>query len=195
MSSDRHTALRSLHDLGLAAWFGGNLMGAVGVNKAASEARDPGERTRLSSIGWGAWSPVQAVAIGAHVIGSVGMLRADRGRVVAQGGARSNTVVKTVLTAAAIGTSAASGALGAKVGQKSPAPAASATEPSMQTPSDAAAAQKALKPLQWATPALTGTLIVLAAAQGEQQRTASVLRGVVGQGLLAVKDAVTRKAA
>ena len=192
--TDQHTVLRSMHDLGLAAWFGGNLMGAVGLNGAATAAHDPSERTRLSSIGWAAWAPVQAVAIGAHLIGSVGMLRADSGRVAAQPGAATNTVLKTALTAAALGATAASGVLGAKVAQNSPAPAETATDPSAQTPPDAAAAQKGLKPLQWVNPALTGALIVLAAHQGEQQRTSSVLRGVVGQGLLGVKAALLRAA-
>src|SRR5215213_5805346 len=77
MSHDQHTVLRSMHDLGLATWFGGNLMGAVGLNRAASAAKDPGERTRLDSIGWSAWWPVQGAAIAAHLVGSVGMLRAD----------------------------------------------------------------------------------------------------------------------
>ena len=97
MANDQHTVFRSLHDLGLAAWFGGNLMGAIGVNKAAAEARDPFERTRLSAVGWGAWSPFQAAAIGAHLVGSVGMLVVDRGRTSTQKGARRNTVVKTAL--------------------------------------------------------------------------------------------------
>ena len=35
----RNTVSRSLHDLGAAAWFGGSLMGAVGVNGAALVAR------------------------------------------------------------------------------------------------------------------------------------------------------------
>ncbi|CAM5474167.1 hypothetical protein SSPIM334S_01561 [Streptomyces spiroverticillatus] len=35
--TERNTFLRSAHDLGLAAWFGGSLMGAVGVNGAARE--------------------------------------------------------------------------------------------------------------------------------------------------------------
>jgi hypothetical protein len=192
MANEQHTLLRSLHDIGLAAWFGGNLMGAVGVNKAASEAHDPAERTRLSSVGWGAWRPLQAAAVSAHLVGSIGMLRADRGRVATQGGARAGTALKTVLTAAALGATAASGVLGAKVEQRSPVPAATATEPSAATPEDAAAAQRGLKPLQWATPALTGALIVLAAHQGEQQRTASPLRGALGEGLLAVKGAMWR---
>ncbi|MEU6943126.1 hypothetical protein ABZ943_42090, partial [Streptomyces rubiginosohelvolus] len=35
--TERTTFLRSAHDLGLAAWFGGALMGAVGLNGAAEE--------------------------------------------------------------------------------------------------------------------------------------------------------------
>jgi hypothetical protein len=192
MSHDQHTALRSMHDLGLATWFGGNLMGAVGLNKATSAAHDPSERTRLNSIGWAAWWPVQGAAIAAHLVGSVGMLRADRGRVATDSGAASNTVLKTAVTLAAIGTSVASGVLGAQVAQAAPVPAESATEPSAATPTDTAAAQRGLKPLQWVNPALTGVLIVLAAQQSEQQRTSSVLRGVLGAGLASVKAAVLR---
>ena len=39
--STRNTLVRSLHDLGAAAWFGGSLMGALGVNGAAAQVRDP----------------------------------------------------------------------------------------------------------------------------------------------------------
>ena len=35
--AQRNTVIRGLHDLGLAAWFGGSLMGAVGLNKAAEQ--------------------------------------------------------------------------------------------------------------------------------------------------------------
>jgi hypothetical protein len=192
MSHDRHTALRSMHDLGLATWFGGNLMGAVGLNRATSAAKDPSERTRLDSIGWSAWWPVQGAAIAAHLVGSVGMLRADRGRVATDAGAASNTALKTVVTVAAIATSAASGVLGAKVAQAAPVPAESATEPSPETPADTGVAQKALKPLQWVNPALTGVLIVLAAQQSEQQRTSSLVRGALGHGLTSLKAAVLR---
>lgn len=152
MSNPRDTAFRSLHDLGLAGWFGGSLMGAIGVNKAAAAATDPTERTRLSSIGWGAWAPAQAAFIAAHLAGSVGMLHADRGRIAAQPGARTGTIIKSVLTGAALGTTLASGVLGAKIGKDSPTPSATATEPSEATPPEAASAQQTLQPLQWATP-------------------------------------------
>jgi hypothetical protein len=193
MSNHRHTVYRSMHDLGLATWFGGNLMGAIGLNKAASAARDATEHTRLSSIGWAAWWPVQGAAMAAHLIGSVGMVRADRGRLAADPRATANTAVKTLLTVAAIGTSVASGALGARVGAKAPVPAEASTEPGPTTPPDVAAAQRGLKPLQWVNPALTGTLIVLAAQQAEQQRTSSLVKGAWGARLTSVKAAVPRR--
>ena len=192
MSRDQHTVLRSMHDLGLATWFGGNLMGAVGLNRAASAAHDATERTRLDSIGWAAWWPVQGAAIAAHLIGSVGMLRADRGRLATEPGAAANTVVKTVLTAAALGTSVASGVLGAKVAAKAPVPAQTSTEPGPTTPQDVATAQRGLQPLQWVNPALTGALIVLAAQQSEQQRTSSLVKGAFGAGLTSLKAALLR---
>ena len=53
-----NTVARSLHDLGLAAWFGGSLMGAVGLNGAAG-AVDPAEqRLRVANAGWARWTPV-----------------------------------------------------------------------------------------------------------------------------------------
>lgn len=33
--------VRAAHDLGAAAWFGGSLMGAIGLNGAAAAATDP----------------------------------------------------------------------------------------------------------------------------------------------------------
>jgi hypothetical protein len=36
MTANDNTVARTLHDLGLAAWFGGSLMGATGLNGAAS---------------------------------------------------------------------------------------------------------------------------------------------------------------
>ena len=37
--SERNTVLRSMHDTGLAGWSGGSLMGAAGLNGAASAAQ------------------------------------------------------------------------------------------------------------------------------------------------------------
>ncbi len=172
--SDRHTFIRSLHDVGMAAWFGGSLMGAVGLNGATAEAKDPTERLRLSSLGWAKWTPVQIAAIGAHAIGGVGLMITARKRVANQPGAGANTVVKLIITVAAAGASAYAGVLGAKIKKHDQEGAAGTTEPSATASPELASAQKQLKALQWALPVLTGTAVVLGAVQGEQQRVVVV---------------------
>lgn len=174
--SEKNTLVRSLHDIGLAAWFGGSLMGAVGLNGAAAQASDPAERLQLSSAGWARWAPVNAAAIAAHVVGGLGLIAANRGRVVAQPGARSNTVVKSVLTVAAVGLTVYSGKLGSEVNEHADEGGEGATEPHDATSPELATAQQRLQIAQWALPAVTGVLVVLGAQQGEQQRPQSLLR-------------------
>lgn len=79
--SGRHTVIRSLHDLGLAAWFGGSLMGAVGLNGAArQEGATDASKARIVSAGWTTWMPVSAAAIGAHLYGGGGLLAVNAHR-------------------------------------------------------------------------------------------------------------------
>lgn len=170
--SENSTMTRSMHDLGLAAWFGGSLMGAVGLNGATGQAHDPQERTRLSSLGWARWAPVQVAAVGVHAIGGLGLIVDNKNRVAADAGTTANTKVKLWLTVAAAGVTLYSGVLGGKVKAMQEEGAAGATEPSPVADPKLASAQKQLKALQWAIPALTGVLIVLGAQQGEQQRDA-----------------------
>lgn len=174
--SEKNTLVRSLHDIGLAAWFGGSLMGAVGLNGAAAQAHDPRERTALSAKGWERWAPVNAVAIGAHVVGGLGLIAANTTRVATQPGARMNTLVKSALTGAAVGLTAYSGALGRKVAQHSEEGAEGATEPHPGSSDELARAQQQLRVAQWAIPVVTGALVVLGAQQGEQQRPQSLVR-------------------
>jgi len=176
----RQTVIRSMHDIGLAAWFGGSLFGAVGLNGAAAAVRDPEDRTRIAAVGWGKWAPVNAVALAVHTVGGIGLIAGNAGRVATQKGAGANTVVKGVLTLAAMGVTAYSGLQGAKLGQQAPVPAAGATEPSAQTPPETAAAQRKLKVLQWTIPALTGVLLVMTAQQGEQQKPSQLAKGFLG---------------
>ena len=178
MSSD-NTIVRSLHDLGLGAWFGGSLMGAVGVNGAANDVHDPRERVRVATAGWGRWAPVNAVAIGAHLIGAVGMLRANRDRVRHQQGVGTTSAVKTVLTVAAVAATAYSGVLGAQTAKDVGEPVEGGVKPGPQTPPATAAAQQRLRVVQWLLPALTGALTVVSAVQGEQQKPGRQLSGLV----------------
>lgn len=183
MSSNRNTTIRTLHDVGGAAWFGGALMGAVALNGASADVKDPTERSRIAADGWGRWSPVAVGAIGAHLLGGIGLIVANRDRVKDQHGVGANTVVKTVLTLAAVGSTAYSGVLGAQLANHAGEPAESGTVPSDRTPADVAKVQNKLRVMQWVTPALTGVLVALGAQQGEQQKAGQVLTGKVARRL------------
>jgi hypothetical protein len=171
--SERNTFVRSLHDLGLAAWFGGTLMGAVGLNGATAKANDATERLRLSSIGWGRWAPVQLAAIAVHGVGGVGLILGNKARLAAQPEARTNTVVKAALTSVAGFASLYSAFLGTRIAKHADEGAQGVTEATPGTSKELASAQQQQKLLQWVLPLLTGVLVVLAAQQGEQQRPAA----------------------
>jgi hypothetical protein len=176
-----NTISRSLHDLGLATWFGGSLMGAVGLNGAAAQVEEPKQRLRVADAGWNRWTPVNLAGIAAHLAGGTVLLGANKGRVASQQGVASATVIKTALTGAALAATAWSRALGAKLNQAGEVPVEGGTEPSTDTPEDVAKAQRQLKVLQWVIPALTGAVLVLNARMGEQQRPAQVSGGLLGR--------------
>ena len=180
MTAD-NTVSRSLHDLGLATWFGGSLMGAVGLNGAAAQVEEPKQRLRVATAGWNRWTPVNLAGIAAHVAGGTVLLGANKGRVASQQGVAKATVVKTALTGAALAATAWSRALGAKLDEAGEVPVEGGTEPSGDTPEDVAKAQRQLKVLQWVIPALTGAVLVLNARMGEQQRPAQVTGGLLGR--------------
>lgn len=160
--SDQNTAARTLHDLGAAAWFGGALMGPVSLTGAA-EATDDAARDR----GWDAWQPWKVAAIGAHVVGSLGLLWANKGRLAGQRGAMAVNTAKTGVFAAALGADVAAAKLGARY----------ATEQADGS-ADAEATHQQLRLAQAATAVLTGANVALGAKMGEQQRPSSVLSGV-----------------
>jgi hypothetical protein len=159
-----------MHDIGLAAWFGGSLMGAIGLNGAAAEAKSPQERLRISSIGWAKWAPAQVVAIVVHGIGGIGLVAANKTRLVAQQESRTNSTWKVILTIVAGASTAYSGILGKVISDHQDESTEGVTEPSSETSDRLASAQRQQRILQWVTPAVTLVLIVLGAQQGEQQR-------------------------
>jgi len=176
-----NTVSRSLHDLGLATWFGGSLMGAVGLNGAAAQVEEPKQRLRVADAGWNRWTPVNLAGIAAHVAGGAVLLGANKGRVAGQQGVASATVVKTALTGAALAATAWSRALGAKLDKAGEVSVEGSTEPGVATPDDVAKAQRQLRVLQWVIPALTGAMLVVNARMGEQQRPAQVSGGLLGR--------------
>ncbi|RKS75527.1 hypothetical protein CLV35_1997 [Motilibacter peucedani] len=175
----RNTLSRSLHDVGLAAWFGGTLANAVALNPAAAAAGSDRSTGAVANAGWDRWTPVNAAAIGAHLIGSVGQLVGNKSRVAGQSGVATMSVVKTGLTVGALAATGYSRVLGKKVSDAGAVPAGSGTAPAAGTPSEVADAQRQLRLLQWAIPALTGALVVVSAFAGEQQRETEVKTGVL----------------
>ncbi len=168
--SQRNTLVRSMHDLGLAAWFGGTLMGASGLNGAAAKAKDPTERLKLSSAGWARWAPLQLGAIIVHGIGGVGLILGNKARLAKQPEARVNTIAKLGVTVLAGAASVYAGVLGSKMAKRAEEGTQGVTEPGQGVSRELESAQKQQKVAQWVIPALTGVLVILAAQQGEQQR-------------------------
>src|SRR5215211_6168082 len=160
MSAD-NTVSRSLHDLGLATWFGGSLMGAVGLNGAAAEVEEPKQRLRVATAGWNRWTPVNLAGIAAHLAGGAVLLAANKGRLASQRGVGRATVAKAALTGAALAATAWSRALGERLMQAGDAPVEGGTTPAGDTPPELAGAQRQLTVLQWLIPGLTGAALVL----------------------------------
>jgi hypothetical protein len=179
--TDTNTAARTLHDLGLATWFGGSLMGAIGLNGAAAQVDDAGQRARVANAGWARWTPVNLTAIGAHILGGGMLTLANRGRISGQRGVGSTSAVKTLVTLVALGATGYARVLGQRVMKAGDVPVEGGTSPSASTPPEIADAQKQLDMLQWAIAGLTGTLIWLTAYMGEQQRPSEVATGFLGR--------------
>jgi hypothetical protein len=173
-----NTISRSLHDIGGAAWFGGSLMGAVGLNGASSEVSDPSQRSRVANAGWSRWTPVNFAAIAAHILGGIGLMRGNKARLTAQQGAGTANAAKLALTGIALGATAYSRILGQKIISAGDVPVEGGTSPSTATPEEVANAQRQLHFMQWVIPAATGGIMAIGSVMGEQQRPRSVAGGV-----------------
>ena len=179
MTANDNTVARTLHDLGLAAWFGGSLMGATGLNGAASVVDDPAQRLRVANTGWARWTPLNLAGIAAHLAGGAVLTGGNKGRLAGQQGAATASTVKAALTVAALGTTAYARALGKRLERAGDVPVEGGTSPDPTTPQDVARAQRRLTVLQWAIPVLTGAVLVVSARMGEHQRPTQVTGGLI----------------
>src|SRR5215218_11144884 len=172
----------SLHDVGLATWFGGSLMGAVGLNGAAAVVDQPAQRLRVANAGWARWTPVNLAGIAAHLAGGAVLLAGNKGRLATQRGVATATVAKAAVTGLALAATAYSRALGQRLMEAGDVPVEGGTTPAGDTPPELTNAQRQLTVLQWLIPGLTGAALVLNALMGEQQRPQQVTGGLL-QGL------------
>lgn len=175
-----NTVARIIHDLSLASWFGGSLMGAIGLNAASREVENPADRTRVANAGWARWMPANLAAIVGYGITGAILMKENKARLVAQKGVKSATVAKNLLSIAALGATAYSRMLGEKMMRANGTSVADAVTPNEKTPAEIAQSQRQLKVLQWVIPAHVGALIAITSRMGEQQRPAQVIRGLRG---------------
>ena len=173
-----NTIARTMHDIGLAAWFGGSLMGAAALNRAAGDVSAPEERSRVANAGWKAWTPLNLAAIAAYATGGTALIAANKGRISGQKGVAGTTIAKACLSGVALGATAYARVLGQKMIQEGDVPVADGTTPTQRTPAEIQSAQRQLAILQWAIPVQVGALIAMGAKMGEQQRPKKVLAGL-----------------
>ena len=171
------TLSRTLHDVGLATWFGGALMGAVGVNGAAA-AIGGRQGARVAERGWSRWAPVQFAAVGAHAAGALGLTWSNRGRLGRQRGVASLATAKALVTAAAVGATAYAAWLGQQTADDPEPP----VPPRM--PRSGSRRRRGRRQATPGHPAVgraraDRALLVLNAKMGEQQRPQNVVQGVV----------------
>jgi len=164
---------RSAHDLGLAVWFGGELLGAIALNGASIEVDDPRQRARVADAGWMRMAPVVTGAVGLHLLGTAALV-AD-GQLGSPLGRDATARARGALTLAAMAATAWSGWLGRKVVAAGDVPAASSVQPTSETPPDVAVAMGRLRVVQWAIPLLSGAIFVMDAVQvgGRRRRGAA----------------------
>jgi hypothetical protein len=162
---DRTTAATIAHDVGLAAWFGGAWMGAVGLNGATIEVDDHTQRTRVANAGWFRWAPIAGASLVAHVASAyvLGRFLWVPGHRIA--GSRWLRVLRTALTTAAVLSTIETGVSGQRVVRGGDVPVATAVTPIAATPPPVAAAQRRLRVAQWLVPGFTGALLMVEVLQ------------------------------
>lgn len=167
--SERHTVLRSMRDLGLAAWFGGSLMGSVGLDGATRKLADPHDKALARVGGWTAWAPLNVAAAATHVMGAIGLLAARRRRPGTSSGVTGT--LATLLTVGALGSNVYSAQLGRRLSQQGVMTEGDGDRAASGVTPQAIQAKRQLRVLQWVTPALTGGVVVLTAQQAERGGT------------------------
>jgi len=173
-----NTTSHTIHDIGLGAWFGGSLMGAIALNTAASVIPDPKDRARVVNKAWARWTPVNLAAIGAYVAGGAALMSGNRDRLKTQDGVAKLTMIKLGITGAAFLATGYARVIGQKMISAGDVPVEDGTTSTDETPEDITKAQRKLKMLQWAIPAHVGALIAISSRMSEQQRPEEVLPGM-----------------
>lgn len=166
-----------LHDLGLAAGFGGNLFGQLALNPAVAAASDKRERGRVAQVAWSRYKGVNAFSLLAFAstwaIGRVLLTGREVGRA-----SRSLTLIKDGLVGGAVigglGSMIAGTMLSRAREAAGEAPLESGREAAPETPPNVARLQKITNVFSVANIALQAAVLatttVLAMKSGKSQK-------------------------
>jgi hypothetical protein len=173
------TGIRALHDLGIAAWFGGSLVVAIGMERARSETDDAYEHGRAVDAWLRTWAPVNAAAATSYFTAGTLLTLANKGRLLAERGVFTSAAIVggAGVAAAALGLYARS--LRRRLATSIRAAAASPTqEADSDQRADVGRVLRRVRAAHWPVPVLTGTMLVFNARLGELQRPKVVLSGI-----------------
>jgi hypothetical protein len=181
MAPTDNTVARTLHDLGLAAWFGGSLMGRPGSTGLPRWSRTP-----PSGYGWPTaagprWTPLNLAGIAAHLAGGAILTGANKGPPGRPAGGGRHQHGQDRSDVAALGVTGYARLLGKKLERAGDVPVEGGTTPNPATPEEVTRAQRQLTALQWVIPVLTGAVLVVNARMGEQQRPTQVTTGLLAR--------------
>jgi hypothetical protein len=189
-------AWRSLHDLGLASWFGGSVFGTVALPHPEAAATEIDARSTVQSAEravesstWQRWSPVVTASMATHLVGGAGLLLWNRGRHRHQKGVAATSAVKAGLTVTAVALTIGAAAEGYRSEERRRRIEESADKSLLR---DQERADRLMRVVGALIPATTGALVVLGALEGEQQRPREMVRGVIDNALDAFQDAAAR---
>ena len=141
---------KAVHDIGLATWFGGTLMGVIAMNPAVEVLDDPEERGKMVDEGWARFQPWAAAGLTATIVTHVLMRRNPPRR--PSDNFKNTARLKDLFLVASVVSSVASMALGEYAVHQEPdayTPIESATTPTEDTPPETEAAQGGLTVASW----------------------------------------------
>jgi len=150
MHPQLQNAGRAAHDVGLAAWFGGQLFGKLALNPVVGVIKDPSERGKVLNTGWFTFNPigVTGLAVGGAVhVAARRTEVADRNlRPVERKLARAQDVLLAISAALTVGAGIQGGRLAKQVPEGA-VPVEDGRTPSAQTPEQAAALLRSVNAL------------------------------------------------
>ncbi len=171
-----------LHDLGLAAGFGGPLFGKLALHRAVRDIDSEEERGKVLHDAWSNYNVVTAASLGIAALTWFAGRAAISGRSI-DNETRGLVLAKDILLGAAVLTGAANIASGQELGNTAPdgaVPVESGDEPSERTPPKAKALMRFLSvmgPVNLAcTAGVIGITAVLAMKSGRSSKWSFISR-------------------